>query len=49
MKEKDGCLPFLDANIFCGNEKFATNVHRKKSLNGVYTSKVSHMKYIKLV
>ena len=25
-KEKDGCLPFLDVNIFRGNNKFATNL-----------------------
>ena len=29
-KEKDGCLPFLDVDIFRENEKFATNVYRKK-------------------
>ena len=29
-KEKDSCLPFLDVNIFRENEKFATNVYRKK-------------------
>ena len=37
QKEKDGCLPFLDDNIFCENEKFATNVYRKKDLQwGLY-------------
>ena len=35
-KEKDVCLPFLDVNIFCENEKFATNVYRKKTFSGVY-------------
>ena len=37
-KEKDGCLPFLDVNIFPENEKFATNVYRKKTFRGVYTN-----------
>ena len=35
-KEKDGCLPFLDVNIFRENEKVATNVYRKKTFIGVY-------------
>ena len=36
-KEKDSCLPFLDVNIFRENEKFATNVYRKKDLQrGLY-------------
>ena len=29
-KEEDGHLPFLDINIFCENDKFATNVYRKR-------------------
>ena len=37
-KEKDGCLPFLDVNIFRENEKFATNIYRKKTFSGVYTN-----------
>ena len=37
-KEKDGCLPFSDANIFRENEKFATNVYRKNAFSGVYTN-----------
>ena len=37
-KEKDGCLPFLDVKIFRENEKFATNVYRKKTFSGVYTN-----------
>ena len=37
-KEKDGCLSFLDVNIFRENDKFATNVYRKKTYSGVYTS-----------
>ena len=37
-KEEDRCLPFLDVNIFRENDKFATNVYRKKTLSGVYTS-----------
>ena len=35
-KEKDSCSPFLDVNIFRENEKFATNVYRKKTFSGVY-------------
>ena len=31
QKEKDGCLTFLDVHIFRENEKFATNVYRKKT------------------
>ena len=37
-KEKYGCLPFLDINIFHENKKFATNVYRKKNFSGVYTT-----------
>ena len=37
-KEEDGCLPFLDINIFDENDKFATNVYRKKTFSGVYTN-----------
>ena len=37
-KEKDSCLPFLDVNIFRENEKFATNVYRKKTFSRVYTN-----------
>ena len=37
-KEKDGCLPFLDANIFRENQKFATNFYRRKTFSGVYTN-----------
>ena len=37
-KEKVGCLPFLDVNIFRENEKFATNVYRKQTFSGVYTN-----------
>ena len=37
-KEKDGCLPFLDGNIFCENKKVATKVHRKTSFSGNYTN-----------
>ena len=36
-KEEDGRLPFLDINIFRENDKFATNVYRKKDLQwGLY-------------
>ena len=37
-KEKDGCLPFSDVNIFRENEKFATNFYRKMRFCGVYTN-----------
>ena len=37
-KKKDSCLPFLDVKIFRENEKFATNVYRKKTFSGVYTN-----------
>ena len=37
-KEEDGCLPFLDINIFREKDKFATNVYRKKFYSGVYTN-----------
>ena len=37
-KEKDGCLPFLDVSIFRENEKFSTNIYRKKIFSGVYTN-----------
>ena len=37
-KEEDGYLPFLDINIFHENDKFATNVYRKKTLSWVYTN-----------
>ena len=32
-KEEDGCLPFLDVNIFRKNDKFATNVYREKAFS----------------
>ena len=37
-KEEDGCLPFFDGNIFRENDKFATNIYRKKTFSGVYTN-----------
>ena len=37
-KEKDGCSPFLNVDIFLENEKFTTNVYRKKTFSGVYTN-----------
>ena len=36
-KDEDGCLP-LDVNIFSENEKFASNVYRKKTFSGIYTN-----------
>ena len=40
-KEKDGCLPCLDVNIFRENWKFATNTDRKKTFSGIYTNSKS--------
>ena len=37
-REKDGYLHFLDVNIFRENEKFATNVFRKKTFSWVHTN-----------
>ena len=37
-KEKDGCLPFIDVNVFREKEKFPTTVYRKKTFSGVYTN-----------
>ena len=37
-KEEDCCLPFLHVTIFRENDKFATNVYRKKTFSGVYTN-----------
>ena len=37
-KEKNGCLSFLDVNIFRENEKFETNVYRKKTFCRIYTN-----------
>ena len=49
-KKEDGCLPFLNINIFREKEKFATNVYRKKTFSGVIpTSKVLYPKHRKLV
>ena len=45
-KKKDGCLPYLDVNIFRENEKFATNVYRKEtSVTLIPTSKVFYIKH----
>ena len=38
QKEEDCRLPFLDINIFRENDKFATNVYRKKTFSGVSTN-----------
>ena len=37
-KEKNGCLPYLDINIFRENEKSATRVYRKKTFSVVNTN-----------
>ena len=47
-KEKDGCLPFSDINIFHENDKFATNNHRP-SVGFIPTPKILYLKHIKLV
>ena len=35
-KDQDGCLPFLDINLFRDYQKFATNVYRKDLQRGLY-------------
>ena len=35
--EKDRSLAFLDINVYRGNNKFETSVHRKSTFSGVYT------------
>ena len=37
-KENDGCLSFLDINIFREKGKLITNVYRKKAFIGIYTN-----------
>ena len=40
-KEEDGCLPFLDINIFRENDKFATkSIEKRPSAGFIPTSKV---------
>ena len=49
-KEKYGCLPFVDVNIFREKEKLPSNVYRKKlSVGFIPTSKVLYLKHITLV
>ena len=36
--EKDQQISFLDVNVFRANGKFVTNVYRKETFTGVYTS-----------
>ena len=49
-KNEDGCLLFLDVNIFCENEKFAVmSVEKRPSVRFTATSKVLYLKNIKLV
>ena len=36
--EKDRYLAFLDINVYRGNNKFETSVHRKLTFSGVYTN-----------
>ena len=48
-KNEDGCLLFLDVNIFCENEKFAiTSIEKRPSVVFIATSKVLYLKNIKL-
>ena len=48
-KEEDGCLPLLDINIFRENDKFATNIYRKKPSAGfIPTSQALYLKHMKL-
>ena len=37
-KEEDGCLRFLEINVFRENDIFAINVYRKKTFSEVYTN-----------
>ena len=37
-KEIDGCLSFLDINVFREKGKFATSVYRRKTFSGVYSN-----------
>ena len=37
-KEKYGCSPFLDLNIFRESEEYLTNVYIRKTFSGVYTN-----------
>ena len=37
-KEKDGCLCFSNVNNVHENNKFATDIYRKKTFSGVYTN-----------
>ena len=48
-KEKDGCLPSLDIDVFRENKKLANSVYRKISLQWCPTSKVLYLKHKKLV
>ena len=41
--EKDGQMPFFDANVFHRNGKFVTNVYKKETFTGVYTHFFSFM------
>ena len=36
--EKDRSLAFLDIDVYRGNNKFETSVHRKSTFSGVYTN-----------
>ena len=36
--EKDRSLAFLDIDVYRGNLKFETSVHRKSTFSGVYTN-----------
>ena len=36
--EKDKSLAFLDINVYKGNDKFETSIHRKSTISGLYTN-----------
>ena len=36
--EKDRSLTFLDINVYRGNNKFETSVHRKSTFSEIYTN-----------
>ena len=49
-EDKDSSLQFLNVNTFCENEKFTTNVYRKRpSVVFLPTSKVLYLEHVKLV
>ena len=37
-KDEDGCLLFVDVNIFHENENLRSNIYRKKTFSGIYSN-----------